>query len=98
MVSRVTTAQRIEELLRERLSPSLLELVDESARHVGHAGATSGGGHYRLLVVADAFAGRSALERHRLVYEALGDLMGGRIHALSMRTLTPAEWKDRPTR
>ena len=88
------TAQRIEQLLRERLHPTHLELVDESARHAGHAGASSGGGHYRLVIVADVFAGRPRIARHRLVYEALGDLVGGAIHALSMRTLTPEEWKS----
>ena len=87
------TSELIERLLRERLRPTHLELVDESARHAGHAGASSGGGHYRLLVVADAFAGRPLLARHRLVYEALGELVGGAIHALSMRTLTPEEWQ-----
>ena len=86
------TTERIETLLRERLQPSHLELQDESARHAGHAGATSGGGHYRLLIVSAGFQGRPPLERHRMVYDALGDLMGGPIHALSMRTLTPEEW------
>ena len=88
------TTERIEQLLRERLRPTHVELVDESARHAGHAGASSGGGHYRLLVVADVFAGRPLVARHRLVYEALGELVGGAIHALSMRTLTPEEWKS----
>jgi BolA protein len=86
------TAKRIEELLRERLSARHLELRDESARHAGHPGAASGGGHYSLLIVSEAFEGRKPLERHRMVYETLADLMGRQIHALSMRTLTPAEW------
>jgi BolA protein len=87
------TAERIEQRIREKLRPTHFDLVDESARHAGHAGARSGGGHYRVLVVADAFAGRPLLARHRMVYEALGELVGGAIHAVSMRTLTPEEWK-----
>ena len=86
------TAQRIEARVRERFRPQHFELLDESARHAGHAGAAAGGGHYRLVVVSREFEGRTLLERHRLVYEAVGDLMGHEVHALSMRTLTPAEW------
>lgn len=86
------TAERIEARVRERLRPRHFELGDESAQHAGHAGAAAGGGHYRLLVVSSEFEGRTLLERHRMVYEALDDLMGREIHALSMRTLTPAEW------
>ncbi len=73
------------------LAPSRLELIDDSARHAGHAGAKGGGGHYRLLIVATAFAGQARLARHRLVHAALGDLMRTRIHALSIQALTPAE-------
>jgi BolA family transcriptional regulator, general stress-responsive regulator len=83
----------LEALLRQQLAglrPLRLELTDDSAQHVGHAGA-AGGGHYRLLVVAPEFAGRSALARHRLIYDALGELMRGRIHALSIMALTPEE-------
>jgi BolA protein len=87
-----STAERIEVLLRQSFRPLHFELHDESARHAGHAGAAAGGGHYRLVIVSASFEGRSLLERHRLVYEALGDLIGGRIHALSMRTLTPDQW------
>jgi len=88
------TTDRIEQLLRERLKPRHLELHDESARHAGHPGARSGGGHYRLLIVSGSFEGRRPIERHRLVYDALGELMGRQIHALSMRTLTPEEWSE----
>ena len=74
------------------LEPQRLELVDESARHVGHAGARpEGESHFRLLIVADAFAGRSRLERQRMVYGALGDLLRTDVHALSITALTPAE-------
>jgi BolA protein len=83
-----------EELLRERLAPlapTRVELIDDSALHAGHEGARSGGGHYRLLVVSTAFAGKSTVIRHRLVYEALGELMRHQIHALSIKSLTPDE-------
>jgi BolA family transcriptional regulator, general stress-responsive regulator len=83
-----------ESVVRERLAglkPLRLELIDDSARHAGHAGAASGGGHYRLLVVAQEFAGKSTLARHRLVYDALGELMRSKIHALSIRAVAPEE-------
>lgn len=83
-----------EEELRARLAPlaaQRIELIDDSALHAGHEGAKGGGGHYRLLIVAVAFAGKSTVARHRLVYDALGDLMRGRIHALSIKSLTPDE-------
>ena len=73
------------------LAPIRLELIDDSARHAGHAGASGGGRHYRLLIVAAAFAGQARLARHRRVLDALGDLMQTRLHALSIQALTPAE-------
>ena len=81
-------------VLRERLAglkPLRLELIDETARHAGHAGAASGGGHYKLLIVAQEFSGKSTLARHRLVYEALSQLMRRKVHALSIRALAPEE-------
>lgn len=84
----------IETLLRKRLAflaPLRLEIIDDSAKHAGHAGARSGGGHYQLLIVSEHFAGKSTLQRHRLIYDALGELMRSRIHALSIRSLTPEE-------
>ena len=74
------------------LEPQRLELVDESARHLGHAGARpEGESHFRLRIVAEAFAGRSRLERQRMVYVALGDLLRTDVHALSITALSPAE-------
>ena len=87
-----STAEKIERRLRERLNPSHFELVDDSAKHVGHPGATSGGGHYNVVVVAEAFEGLGRLERHRLVYDALEGMVGEEIHALAMRTPAPSEW------
>jgi len=80
--------------IRERLAvlePVSLELEDESARHAGHAGAAAGGGHFRLTVVSPRFSGRPVRERHRMVYAALGTLMGREIHALAINARAPDE-------
>ena len=81
----------MEARLRQALAPERLEIHDESAAHAGHPGARSGGGHYALVIVAPAFAGLAPLARHRLVYQALGDLMGREIHALRIDARTPEE-------
>ena len=81
----------MEARLRRALTPEQLEIHDESAAHAGHAGARSGGGHYALTIVARAFEGQAPLARHRLVYQALGDLMQRDIHALRIEALTPDE-------
>ena len=81
------------ELLRQRLAvlqPDSIDIVDDSHRHAGHAGARDGG-HYQLQIVAQAFTGKSTIARHRMIYDAAGDLMRGRIHALSIRALSPEE-------
>jgi len=85
-----TTAQEIERILRQDFAPARLDVIDESMQHVGHAGASEGG-HFRVVVVSAAFAGRSLVERHRMVNAALTGLFAGRIHALALRTLTPEE-------
>ncbi len=85
------TADTIERRLAEHLSPASVTLVDDSAKHAGHAGAASGGGHYQVRVVAARFAGLGRLARHRLVYDALSDMMRGAIHALAIEALTPDE-------
>ena len=82
------------ELMRERLqtlTPQTLEIHDESSQHEGHEGAKGGGGHYWMTIVSPAFAGRSRLERHRLIYGALGDMMQSRIHALSIQAYSSEE-------
>ena len=89
----MTTVKLIEQRLSERLTPAHLDIQDDSAKHAGHRGATSAGGHYRVVIVSDEFEGRTLIERHRLVNEAVSDLFGSQIHALSMRTLTPDQWK-----
>ena len=82
----------IESKLREALAAVHVEVIDESHLHAGHAGARSGGGHFRALIVSERFDGANAVARQRLVYAALSREMDGEIHALSMRTLTPGEW------
>ena len=76
--------------LERALAPLALEITDDSARHAGHAGAR-GGGHFRVMLVAEAFRGRSQLERHRLVYAAVAPLMSGAVHALNIIARTPDE-------
>jgi BolA protein len=73
------------------LEPESIDLRDESGEHVGHEGARSGGGHYRLTIVSPRFAGRSPVERHRLVYAALAPLMKRDIHALALHAYAPGE-------
>ena len=73
------------------LDPIAIEIIDDSAKHAGHAGAKSGGGHFRLSIVSPRFAGCRTMERHRLVYDALGPLMKREVHALSISAKTPDE-------
>lgn len=75
----------------QTLAPASLNLEDESAQHAGHAGASSGG-HFRLTIVSGHFEGLNAVERHRLVYQTLGDLMHKGIHALAISAYTPDEF------
>lgn len=83
-------------LIRARLTdafaPSRLDIEDDSAKHAGHAGARAGGGHFNVSIVSNAFAGKSLVERHRMVYTAMGDAMRNDvIHALSIQARTPDE-------
>jgi BolA protein len=87
------TAERVSRIraaIEKELAPSVLEIVDDSARHAGHAGAREGG-HFRVSVVSEAFRGRSAIQRHRLVFAAVAGLMGRDIHALNIDARTPEE-------
>ena len=73
------------------IKPELIEIEDDSDKHAGHAGNT-GGGHYNLLIVSDAFSGLTLIKRHRLVFEQVESLMKSKIHALSIQAKTPAEY------
>jgi BolA family transcriptional regulator, general stress-responsive regulator len=84
----------VPDVIRERmsvLSPESISIEDESAQHVGHAGAAGGGGHYRLTIVSPRFAGQPLQARHRMIYEALGPLMRREIHALTISAYAPGE-------
>lgn len=79
------------------LRPQRLDIVDESARHAGHAGARPGGEtHFRVEIVSPRFAGLSRIARQRLVHEVLAQELKGRIHALALKTLTPEEDAQAP--
>ena len=84
-------AQRLERRLRESLAPAELEIVDDSHLHAGHAGAADGRGHFTVRIVSERFADLPVVRRHRLVYEAVGDLMATDIHALSITAHAPGE-------
>jgi BolA protein len=85
-------AQTIHEKLTQSFSPSRLEVVDDSARHKGHHGAPDGGeSHFNVMIVADAFKGRSRVERQRDVYSALSEELAGPVHALSLKVFAPDE-------
>ncbi len=88
----MSVAETIRAKLTAALTPERLEIVDESDQHAGHAGAREGGeSHFRLLIVAGAFAGKSRVERQRLVYGLLADEMRQRVHALALTTQTPED-------
>lgn len=74
------------------LAPERVEIVDESAQHAGHAGAAGGGGHYRLIIVSGRFKDVNTVARHRMIYEALGEMMKEQIHALSISAYAPDEF------
>lgn len=87
----MTRLDRIRAALTAAFTPQRLVIEDESHLHAGHAGAASGRGHFRVELVAAAFAGQPALARHRQVYAALGELMQTDIHALSLQARAPGE-------
>ncbi|RFA27741.1 BolA family transcriptional regulator [Alkalilimnicola ehrlichii] len=91
------TAERVA-MIKERLNAALsieeLDVIDDSHKHAGHAGAAAGGGHFRARVVSPDFAGKSTMERHRMIYAAMGDAMRNDvIHALSIKAYTPEEFR-----
>ena len=89
----MNVAARIREQLAA-LEPVSLDLVDESAKHAGHAGAAPGGEtHWRLSIVSPRFAGQPKIARHRMVYQALGELMQNPIHALAITARAPEDLK-----
>lgn len=85
------TIDLIKQKLNEAIKPETIEIIDNSTAHAGHSGAQSGGGHYNVTIIADAFNDKTLVQRHQLIYQALGDLMKNEIHALSINALTPSE-------
>lgn len=83
--------QLIERLLKEKFRPQELLVKDQSHLHAGHAGAKDGRGHFDVSIVAEAFRGVGSVKRHRMVFEALGDLMQSDIHALRIKASSPDE-------
>lgn len=73
------------------LEPVQIEIIDESHKHAGHAGARDGGGHYVLRIVSSRFSGKNTVARHRMIYSALGELMKREIHALTIQAYSPDE-------
>ena len=94
----MSTKDKIAEILRQTLVATEVTVENQSARHVGHPGAASGGGHYQVTVVSPLFEGKSAVERHRMVYAALATEMGHAIHALALTTLAPSQQDDGETK
>jgi len=82
----------IEQRLRQVFTPENLEVSDESQSHVGHEGAKGGGGHYAVTIVSDRFRGKTPVMRHRMIYDALNELMNKEIHALRITALSPDEF------
>jgi len=88
----MSAEQRMREKLMLGLEPTRLDIINESEMHAGHRSSPSTGeSHFRILVVSDAFAGKSRLDRHRIVNELLADELSGRIHALALKTYAPGE-------
>lgn len=83
--------KKIEQQLEQAFAPESLDIEDESHLHAGHAGAKSGGGHFVVTLVSKQFSGKTPIQRHRMVYEALNEMMKKEIHALNIKAYTPDE-------
>lgn len=87
----MSRVEKIENKLRAAFKPESLDVIDDSHKHAGHAGAKSGGGHFDLTIVSAAFSGQNTVMRHRMIYDALGEMMQTEIHALSIKAFSPEE-------
>lgn len=90
MMTTEARKETLAERLTQALNPSQLTITDDSAAHAGHPGAQSGAGHFTVQITSDAFVGKSLIEQHRLVYQAVGDLIPAEIHALRIDASLPA--------
>ena len=89
-----TRVEKIHRRLQEALAPTRIEIHDDSQSHAGHAGVReSGGGHFYATIVSGAFEGKTLVQRHQLVYQALENMMTSEIHALSIKAFTPTEFE-----
>lgn len=88
---------RIQSKLESAFAPAKVSVQDDSERHAGHEGARGGAGHFRVRIESQAFAGRSRLQRHRMVYEALADMLPGEIHALNIDATSPDDGQSSRT-
>ena len=86
--------ESIREKIQAAFTPDQLDIIDESHLHAGHAGARDGKGHFNVSIISDQFAGKSLINRHKMIYEALSDLMETDIHALSIKAKTPEELQE----
>ena len=83
--------RKIRDRIKTALEPDSLEIVDESHKHIGHAGARDGRGHFQVTIVSGKFKGLPPIQRHRLIYDAVGDLMESDIHALSIKAIASSQ-------
>ena len=84
---------KIKKIISSKININHIEIIDQSSQHAGHS-QNSGGGHYTAIIISDDFINKNLVERHRMVYDALDDMMQNEIHAFSMRTLTVLEFKN----
>lgn len=87
MIDNSARIERMTQLIEKALKPSRLEVIDDSHLHAGHAGAKGGLGHFTLIIQTEAFEGKRIVQKHRLIYDALGDMMETDIHALSIKII-----------
>lgn len=79
--------ERMQQLIQEALNPTQLEIIDDSHKHIGHAGAKEGKGHFTVVIKSEALEGKRMLQQHRAIYDALGDMMETDIHALAIKVI-----------
>ncbi|HEY9030095.1 MAG TPA: BolA family protein [Kangiella sp.] len=79
--------ERMQQMIQDALKPEQLEVIDDSHKHIGHAGAKEGKGHFTVIIKSEALEGKRMLQQHRMVYEALGDMMETDIHALAIKVI-----------
>ncbi|MBD3667403.1 MAG: BolA family transcriptional regulator [Kangiella sp.] len=79
--------ERMQQLIQNALQPTQLEIIDDSHKHIGHAGAKEGKGHFTVVIQSEALEGKRMLQQHRAIYDALGDMMETDIHALAIKVI-----------